>query len=116
MITVKPSTNNNEIKKYLSLSDDGLIYFEARDGGGLLGGGAADARGEIIAVKADFPMLHDGIIKAFINFFDRRDIKELYSVNTLIFSDLKKAKFKEEDGKCTLNTDEYFGKPCEHDK
>ena len=116
MITVKSAVDNSEIKKYLSLDNDELVYFEAKDGDALLGGGAADISGEILVLKSEIPMLNDGIIKAFINFFDRRDIKELFSFNTLIFNDLKKARFKEAEGKCTLNTDEFFGNPCKNDK
>jgi hypothetical protein len=114
MITIKPAAETETLKAYLDKHDDGLIFLKASDKDELLGAGAATPEGEIVAVKSEIPMLNDGIIKSFINFFDRRNIKSLYSYNIKLFPDLKKVGFTQVSDKYTLNIDEFFSNHCKN--
>ena len=64
---------------------------------------------EIADIKTEFEFLYDGIIKSAINFFDRRDIKDVKCSCEHLALYLKKIGFKKEDDKWTINTDKFFG-------
>jgi len=103
MIEIKPESNFEKMAEYMGRADG--IFLSVRDGDELLGGAVLTPEGEIADVKAEFDFLYDGIIKSAINFFDRRNIKDVTCKCEHLAPYLKKIGFK--DG--TINTDKFFG-------
>ncbi len=115
MIEIKPDSDFGKMAEYTGTGGEGTVYMSVKDGDELLGAMAMSAEGEILCIKTDLDFLIDGIIKSAINFFDRRNIKEVKCGCEHLALYLKKIGFKNENGVWSINTDKFFGTDnCEH--
>lgn len=113
MIEIKPDCDFEKMAEYMGRSDG--VFLSVRDGDELLGAALLTREGEIADIKAEFDFLYDGIIKSAINFFDRRNIKDVKCGCEHLALYLKKIGFKNENGMWSINTDKFFGTDnCEH--